>query len=174
MCFVRKQLGWSSQMCIPVRENSLTKEKKSSPGLRSAAAVRGTAEKCLQVTLLCPSRKVSLSLPGWASYQHTVSGTIGALSAEARSRPMEELAAALSTWQRANIVPGSWGPVWGRMVPEAFQYQERRCGQALLAFSSCGSWPFQDMISSADCKFSGTFMKGKYYQCWRLSREQPR
>ena len=40
-----------------------------------------------------------------------LSGTISALSAEARSRPMEELAAAPSTWQRANIVPGARGPV---------------------------------------------------------------
>lgn len=66
-CFVRKQFRVIfSDVHSCKGKLSLNKEKKSYPGLLSAAAVRGTTEKCLQVALLCPSRKVSLS-PSWVS-----------------------------------------------------------------------------------------------------------
>lgn len=66
-CFVRKQFRVIfSDVHSCKGKLSLNKEKKSYPGLLSAAAVRGTTETCLQVALLCPSRKVSLS-PSWVS-----------------------------------------------------------------------------------------------------------
>lgn len=114
-----------------------------------------------------------------------------------KSLPFSSLGEHLISWPTQG--PAGWSPAeassgwWGSELATAFSMQHlgKYCsiagtkepdGAARLFITGALLWtglpspshlvwsrPFQDMISSTDCKFLGTFMKGKCYKVQRFA-----